>query len=224
VNIPGSVNTPMCIGAMLLASPSLTNRSPEFTNHAVFSYFNGSVLAHELQPFDADGDSLSFELVEPIGDECTAVPGYQFPNEVVPGPYGISVNSAGVLQWDSPQLAGLYSVAIRCMEWRDGEMIGAVTRELMLCVTPFFTAIPNSNGLSLTLAQASQDGAVSIRMNDWSDSSIDILDARGALMRRVRPTGLQMTLSTDGMQPGIYFVKVTDAAGAIRTGRFVVAR
>lgn len=224
VNVQGSVDVPICIGAVLVVIPELTNASPEFMNHAVFSYFNGDVLTHELQPFDADGDSLYFELVEPNGDECAPIAGYMFPNEVVTGPYSAAVNSSGVFQWDAPQLAGFYTIAIRCTEWRAGEMIGTVTRDMMLCVSPSFTSVPEADKPSLAVIQPSLDGPVSIRINDGTDSMIDILEVRGALVRRLRQTASMTSVTTDGMSPGIYFVKVTDAAGAITTDRFVVAR
>ena len=224
VNVPASVDTPICLSAMLLVSPDLTNSSPEFTNHAGFSYYNGDVLAHELQPYDADGDSLSFELAEPMGDECDPIPGYQFPDEVVPGPYSMAVSSSGVLEWNAPQLAGFYAVAVRCMEWRDGVMIGAVTRDMMLCVSTMLTAVPDVNGLSMAMIQPSSAGPVAVQTTDWSPSSIDIFDPSGALIEHIRPTTMRTIFATDEMVPGIYLVKVTGAAGESCTGRFVVAR
>lgn len=224
VNVPASVDTPICIGAMLLVSDGLTNSSPEFVNDAVFSYFNGSVLTHELQPYDVDGDSMAFELLEPNGEECVPIAGYQFPDEVVPGPYSISVSSSGVFQWNAPQLAGLYAIAIRCTEWRDGQMIGAVTRDMMLCVSPLFTAISPTAAHEEGVGVLSIDGHVSIRMKRYRDAMIDILDTRGTLLNRLRPTGPHSIFRMDGMTPGIYLVKAIDAVGAFTTGRFVVAR
>ncbi len=224
VNIPGSLDVPMCIRAMLLVSPSLTNRSPEFTNHAIFSYFNGSVLTHELQPFDADGDSLSFMIIEPEGEDCASVPGYQFPNEVVPGPYTISVSSDGVFQWNSPQLAGLYTIAIRCTEWRDGAVIGEVDRDMILCVSPLLTAIPDASATKLLITQGSLDGTVSLHTGSCMGCRVDILDARGALVRQLVTTGSRSLIATDAMTPGVYLVKLTDAEGSIDAGRLVVAR
>ena len=223
LNMPGSVDTPMCIGAMLLASPGLTNSSPEFASHSVFSYYNGNVLTHELQPFDADGDSLSFELVVPDGEECGPIAGYQFPDEVVPGPYTASVNSNGVFQWDAPQLAGYYTIAIRCTEWRAGDMIGTVTRDMILCVPTSFTAVPEAVTSLLTVSQISLDGRVTIQ-TERSSTVIDILDTRGALVQRVSSTGTRTLIATDAMAPGMYVVRMSDDHGAITNGRFLVAR
>ncbi len=224
LNVPSSVDTPMCLSSMLLVTPDLTNSSPEFTNHAVFSYYNGAVLTHELQPYDADGDSLSFDLIEPAGDECGLIPGYEFPDEVVAGPYSISVDANGVVQWDAPQLAGYYAMAIRCTEWREGEMIGAVTRDMLFCVTPFFTAIPSQARPTLAVEQSSLNGPVFISTDGGDGSAIEIFDASGAVLQRLRSSGSRTTLATDGMAPGLYLMRLTSADGLVSSGRFAVVR
>jgi hypothetical protein len=167
---------------------------------------------------------LSFDLVVPLGDECAPIVGYLLPDEIVPGPYSTTVNGAGVLQWNAPQIQGFYTVAIRCTEWREGEMIGAVTRDMMFCALLPFTAVPEENGPSLVVLQTLPDGPISIRINDWSGSSIDIFEAGGALTQHVRPTGIQTTLPTDELTPGVYVLKATDTKGGITAGRFVVTR
>lgn len=224
LNLEGSAEIPLCVDAMLLVSPGLENTSPVFANPLVFSYYAGQVLTHELQPYDADGDSLVFELVAARGFDCSPIPSYTFPDVLTPGPDTATVNSAGLFQWNAPQLSGFFTIAILCTEWRDGQMIGAVTRDMMLCVSASFTSFTDRSSSPVTISQASLDGPVVLGSNAQTGSRIDILDTRGALLNSLRPTSTRTLIATDAMATGMYVVIVSDEHGSTTTGRFIVAR
>lgn len=139
INIPGSVNEPLCIETNLVISPFfLPNNSvvledcpcPEFACVGIPYCYN--VSAH-----DVDGDSLSFELIPCKGEECDPIGGYTFPNQ-----HGgtLSLDQlTGTLCWDSPVIQGEYNIAIRIHEWRktaSGSYVemGWVIRDMQITV------------------------------------------------------------------------------------------
>jgi gliding motility-associated-like protein len=139
INIPGSVNEPLCIQTKLVISPFLTpNNSvvleecpcPEFACVGVEYCYSPS--AHDI-----DGDSLSYELIACKGDECDPIGGYEFPNA-----FGGVLNLdqiTGTLCWDSPVISGEYNIAIKIHEWREmpsGSFVemGWVIRDMQITV------------------------------------------------------------------------------------------
>jgi len=225
INIPGSVDVPLCIGATLIVTLELDNASPVFGNPATSSYFVGSTLTHELQPYDADGDSLTFELVPPLGIDCSPIQNYLFPDEVPTGPDNQAwLDDNGVFHWDAPQWQGFYTIAIQCSEWRAGQLIGSVTRDMMLCVPFTFTAVPEADAPAFTISQDASTGEVRIVPRDTAGCAVSVMDARGSLVRRLRIVGTGQILATDRLAPGVYAVTVADADGLTGTGRFTIFR
>jgi len=139
INIPGSVNEPLCIQTMLVISPFLTpNNSvvleecpcPEFACVGVEYCYSPS--AHDI-----DGDSLSYEMIPCKGDECDPIGGYTFLN--AHGGVLTLDQFTGTLCWNSPSIQGEYNIAIKIHEWRempDGSFIemGWVIRDMQITV------------------------------------------------------------------------------------------
>jgi len=96
----------------------------------------GERFIHNPNAFDADGDSLSFELIVPLETEGMEVPQYEFPNEIQPGlDNNISLDSrTGDFVWESPQSPGEYSIAIRVNEYRQGFLLTSVIRDMQIFV------------------------------------------------------------------------------------------
>ena len=223
VNVPNSVDIPLCVNAELIVG-GFPDSSPRFNNHLSYSYYSGSTFTHELQATDPDGDSLTYALVPPLGDGCGPIPGYQFPDDVLPGQDTSMVDGEGVFTWTSPQLGGFYTIAIQCSEWRDGQLIGHVTRDMTFCVSAPFTGIEPGRELSaLTILQSSLAGPITMLSEGLRQMRIDVFDMRGAIVRSLRPSQDRVTLDVDAFADGVYSVRAVDADGRSVTGRFVVA-
>ncbi len=224
VNIPNSVDTPLCFDAEIVVG-GFADWSPVLNNHLSNSYYAGTTFTHELQATDPDGDSLTYELLPPLGYECGPIPGYQFPDDVLPWQDTSMVDGHGIFTWTSPQIAGLYTIAIRCFEWRNGELLGHVTRDMTFCAVPPLTGVDDGpiHGTAHIL-QSPFNGPIVVVSEGFRPSYVDILDMRGALVECVRLSGTHTTIATDEMAAGIYLVKMTDIKGMITIGRFVVAR
>lgn len=160
INIANSVNEPFCIISTLVISPFFTpNNSVQLADCPCPEFgCVGQPYCYNVAASDADGDSLSFELVPCRGgSNCAfmAIPfTYQYPNA-----FGGSINLdpvSGTFCWTSPQIQGEYNIAIIIHEWRKvgpGQYfeMGSVTRDMQITIvgncnnnTPVLTALPDT--------------------------------------------------------------------------------
>jgi len=130
LNIPNSINVPFFVQTELIisgfnfgpnSSPVLLN--PPIDDACIFRHY-----IHNPGAYDADGDSLSYELVPCRGQDGLPIPNYDIPNGVAIDPV------SGDLTWDTPQQLGEYNFAIKVTEWRHGYAIGYVTRDMQITV------------------------------------------------------------------------------------------
>jgi len=136
-NIPNSVNIPFFIQTELVINPFLgPNNSVELLNPPLDYGCVDRIYIHNPAAYDPDGDSISYKLTVCRGAGGLPIPGYIYPNEVNPNSNEqFSINPiTGDLVWDSPSLQGEYNVAFIIEEWRFGQRIGYVTRDLQVQV------------------------------------------------------------------------------------------
>lgn len=129
------------------------NSTPVLLNPPVDSARIGQKYCHNPAAYDIDGDSLSYRIATPQqsngnDNEATAcqsfpVTRYQLPNLVIPpgkteaGGSGatFTVNAkTGDVCWDAPVEAGQYNYAFIIQEWRNGVLIGEITRDVQVIV------------------------------------------------------------------------------------------
>ena len=96
----------------------------------------GKKFIHIPNAFDPDLDSIAFKLVVPFQDSGLLVPNYSFPNQISPGADNqISLNPiTGEFVWNAPQIAGEYNIAIEVQEYRNGNLINSVIRDMQILV------------------------------------------------------------------------------------------
>lgn len=132
VNIQNSVNTPFYIESVLVINPFLGyNTSPVLLNPPIDNAGYHKLYIHNPSAYDADGDSLSYELIPCKGEAGNDIPNYTYPTAT----NSITVNAiTGDLVWDTPDLIGQYNVAILIKEWRHGTLIGSLIRDMQIDV------------------------------------------------------------------------------------------
>ncbi|MEO8732731.1 MAG: hypothetical protein ABI373_00230, partial [Flavobacteriales bacterium] len=147
VNIPGSVNVPMCVQTMLVVGTAGNDCTPVFLNPPIQNACLGQIWVHNPGAYDSDGDSLSFEPKVCLGGDLTGdghgdpIPNYHFPNEVGQGAnntYSIDPIT-GTITWNAPQVMGIYNIAFIVKEWRTNytgvrSVIGWVERDMQVIV------------------------------------------------------------------------------------------
>lgn len=86
--------------------------------------------------YDLDDDSLSYELVAPLGLDAVplVIPSiYMFPDDVGGGNMTIDPVT-GTVCWNNPMMQGEFNFTIKINEWRNGVSIGYVIRDVQLTV------------------------------------------------------------------------------------------
>lgn len=96
----------------------------------------GQLFVHNPTAYDIDGDSLAYELIVPFQDRNLPVPNYLFPNQINPGPNNmISLDPvSGDFRWMSPQVPGEYNIAILIKEYRQGQLINTIIRDMQILI------------------------------------------------------------------------------------------
>lgn len=96
----------------------------------------GKPFIHNPNAYDADGDSLAYKLIVPLSDRGIPVPNYLFPNMISPGPRNnLTINErTGEIVWDAPQRAGEYNLAMIIIEYRDGNPLDTIIRDMQILI------------------------------------------------------------------------------------------
>ena len=100
----------------------------------------GQPFIHNVNAYDADGDSLSYHFTLPLTDvidgEGIIVPNYKWPYEINPGPNNqLTIDEiTGDIVWDAPQKAGEYNLAMIIVEYRNGIPIDTIIRDMQILI------------------------------------------------------------------------------------------
>lgn len=160
VNIPGSVNIPICVQTVIsipLDDDESYGCSPRFLNSPIQDACIFQPWYHNPGAYDPDGDSLSYQLRVCRGAGCEEIDPYFFPDEIIPGPDNqFDMDPVtGTISWVSPQLAGIYNIAFMVIEWRDGQPIGYVERDMQIYVIePCNNQVPDLAAINDTCVTA----------------------------------------------------------------------
>lgn len=161
INISNSVLVPFGITTKLIISlanapnTSVVLDNPPIQDGCIYQpwIFNPAA-------FDADGDSLSYSLVNNQGIGCMPLDdaAYGFPDEFPSGPdNNLSINSStGTITWISPQIQGEYNIAILIKEWRNGNLVGQVLRDMQITIYYCDNLPPDISAVQDTCIQVDQ--------------------------------------------------------------------
>ena len=132
INIPNSVNIPFFIETIVVINPFLgSNSSVVLLNPPLDNGCVGTTYFHNVGAYDTDGDSLSYKLIDCRGLDGFPIPGYIFPQS---SQY-ININAVtGDLIWETPIMQGEYNIAILISEYRKGQFIGSVVRDMQITI------------------------------------------------------------------------------------------
>jgi hypothetical protein len=221
INIPNSIAQGVCLEALLVISPiSGANTSITFDTLQTATRWEQNTLVHDPGAREEEGDSLSFELVAPKGLGCLPIAGYGIPA----GATSAWVEEAtGVFRWEAPEVFGEWNVTIRGSEYRNGQLIGQVTRDMTICVYP----------QDVGITQVAADGPFSIRptLTDdviWIDAEgtwdVVIMDASGRIVHSERNATKDGPLALSNLAEGTYSIRASSLSGVPHVARFVRTR
>ncbi|WP_027302624.1 T9SS C-terminal target domain-containing protein [Rudanella lutea] len=179
------------------------NSTPVLLNPPLDSARIGQRFCHNPAAFDSDGDSLAYRMAVPQeanpGGICRGfnINGYRDPsivgpnprNEANTGPASLSINArTGDLCWDSPAQAGQYNIAFIVEEWRDGVLIGEITRDMQIFVSDSRNNRPLLDPIPDLCREAGSLIEVPIRATDPDGQRLE-LTAFGGIFNR-NPEGI----------------------------------
>ena len=144
INVGGTVssdNIAFSIQSQLVISPFIGagNNSVTFADCPCPEYACVNfAYCYNPEAIDEDGDSLGYELVVPLDENCSPLflgVNYTYPNTLGGG--SISLDPlTGDFCWNNPGLTGEYNIAIKITEYRHGVPIGYVIRDIQITVIP----------------------------------------------------------------------------------------
>jgi gliding motility-associated-like protein len=152
------------------------NNSPLLLNDPLDEACINRKWTHNPGGYDPDGDSLSYQLINPRQYEPpnfptpVSVPNYRYPDQFG-GSFTIN-EETGLVTWDAPQQPGWYNIAIQIDEWRDGRKIGEVVRDMAVLVKPCENKPPEIEALQDTCVRPNSvlNFPVQVRDPDQEDS------------------------------------------------------
>ncbi len=130
--IPMYLEDTIYVNRMIDGAP---NNSPVSLESCVTGYvnLNDTVTINPAVSY-IDGDSLYFELATPLQGPGSPVPAYRSLEQICVGQSLDFNHQTGQLTWIAPCSMGLYSVAWLVKEYRCGELLGTMHREMTIAV------------------------------------------------------------------------------------------
>ena len=136
LNIPGSVDVKFGVKTAFIISPNFKpNNTPELLNYPIDRAAVGRRFVHNPSAFDSDGDSLSYEKAICLRDRGIELETYKDPeakkSDGTEGELRVDPITGDYI-WDAPTKPGLFNVAMRIKEWRNGRNISSITRDIQI--------------------------------------------------------------------------------------------
>ncbi len=130
LNIPNSVNVVFALTTTLQINPFVGHNSAAvLTTRPIDKAAKGQIFIHNPGAYDPDGDSLSYKMDTCRYNGGQKIPGFSLP----PASHRIYVDSVtGDLIWNTPTEIGIYNVAMRIEEWKDGIKISQIIRDIQI--------------------------------------------------------------------------------------------
>jgi len=184
------------------------NNSPELLTDPIFKATLGQRFVHNPAAFDADGDSLSYELAIPTdvrGNEFKTYSHPQTSKELYVDPI------TGDLVWDAPVKTGRYIIAIRIIEWRYCIKISSIIREMTIDV------YPDENILTTTDVAISEKEPIKVYPNPIDNMiyfrldktcRVQLFNSLGQLILSQKYEAGDIIINIGHQPAGLYFLKV----------------
>ena len=214
-NIPNSINTAFYVEALIIANANTgSNASPVLNNPPIDIAYNVNCFYHQPGATDADGDSLSYELIGCKGYNGAPIAGYTQP-PVNPNGY-YYMNTSGLISWCTPPNIGEYNIAFYVREWRkiNGvyQLNGIIERDFQVLVKAGVLSVNNRNSdLSATEVMPvpfSETLRVESMLNKSAAIHAQVFDLNGKLLLSGEGKGTTISFDTEGLPPGVYLIRV----------------
>lgn len=213
-NVQQSSATSIYVSTELNNSSGLVNFSPRFTTSHLIYLTSGQPQRYSLSAFDPDGDSLTYQLVQPLGGSRAPLP-CELPTVGALAPHFLLDRFTGELRTSGSSQRGVFALAVQVAEYRrlggSWQLIGNVLRDLAYYSTsatnhrvPDFTGVaPTGNPGRQLLGQP-----IPATAGQLLDLTLTAIDSTASLA---------LTLSSDavGIVPGLAFRNLGNGQGQL---------
>lgn len=147
----GPANQGLYVETLISTDSTLCNNSPVFSNDPVLYLCAGQTYNYNHGAIDPDGDSLVYSLVDPLQNPNVPVtfwPPFSATNPLSSSPpLSLDPNTGAIVI--NPTMTNQVAVmAVKVDEYRNGQLIGSVTRDLQIWVTTNCTnTLPVASGI-----------------------------------------------------------------------------
>ncbi|MEM9920463.1 MAG: gliding motility-associated C-terminal domain-containing protein [Bacteroidota bacterium] len=204
LNIDNSVNVPFHLETTVtLFNPQFEgfNSSPRLFLPPTDIACLNQPFVHNPTAFDPDGDSLAYRLIVPMQAINTPIVGYSFPDQVSPDPVENQIffsELTGEFRWDSPQRLGEYNIAMYIIEYRNGNPIDTMIRDMQILVEDCENMPPEIETIEEICVIAGESVSIDIRVTAPLEES----DQRVALEAYGGPLNLDISPARLDVLPG----------------------
>jgi hypothetical protein len=168
------------------------NSSPTYLSPPVIYLPTNNVWQYNPIPFDPDGDSLVWNLSVPLSNNGVVV-GYQYLSDTVLYSNTTGIFSmdpvTGQITWD-PKMVGNFVASFAIEEYRNGVLVGAMSRDMQFVVVPdstnavpsvsFMQAPPTNNmGYPYVKIMPGQNYVISLLASDADAADVVTMDVYG---------------------------------------------
>ena len=171
----------------------------------------GKEYCYNPMAYDPDGDSLSYQLVPPLGlgANSLVVPNYYvFPEAIGGGNFSIDP-VFGTICWDNPMQQGEYNFTIKVSEWRNTFLVGSVLRDVQLTIqNNCQNDPPQINPIPDQCAIAGDTISFQVQGSDQNQDVIELLISGLPLNLSNSPANFS-SVSSPGITNGIFQWKTT---------------
>lgn len=201
INMLQSVNLPFYIESVIRVSQFLgVNSSPVLLNPPLDLGCVSKPYIHNPGAYDPDGDSLAYSLIPcKMGANQTA-PGYTLPQ----ASQSFTINPfTGTVSWLNPVMRGEYNIAILIEEFRNGILIGSVTRDMQIMIESCNNDPPVISALNDTCVEAGTFLSFNVIATDAVNQLITLSASGGPLVVQPNPAFFP-TVSGNGFVSGLF--------------------
>jgi hypothetical protein len=176
----------------------------------------GKTFFHPSEITRYDSDSFTVDLVRPYQSPASFVPVYQFPHENSFLQNDTSyVDPAGNYFWDTTTTSGIYCIALRATEFRNGELMFFAMRDMLLYLFQKPTSFRNDFFLihSIEIFPNPTNATLTIQTDvAWQEATATLTNPEGrVVMTQALNNSQQQTIDIGHLAAGIYFVTVQSA-------------
>ncbi len=193
------------------------NKTPELRRFPIDVATLGYPFRHFPDAFDADGDSLAFRLVTPMESLHKKINNYQLPSAVVPSDSNtISFNQTnGTFDWKSPRKAGLYTIAIQVISYRQGVAIDTILRDMNIIVqgaVGVAETVDYQSFVKISPNPIYTEGSLNIADNFGDNVRLTIVNAYGQIVETADLREQKMyAIRPRNWAKGVYFIHLQSA-------------